>query len=216
LLGGVSADTPTLHKPRLEALSDGVVAVVMTLLVLELKIDHLPSRAGSDEIWHALRELKRPIVGYVVAFAYTALFWYLHHLVFALVRRINGKFVAATLTFLLTMSFLPFSVSLYMRAPTPGAATMVYFGNFTAVGLTLLLGWLYAVRAGLTDGAALPNRVLTMRLAVMALAGAAATIGGYFSVEAANLVFVIIALIAGQIRRRLAKSPLLAPASPTP
>jgi uncharacterized membrane protein len=192
-----------VHKPRLEALSDGVVAVVMTLLVLELKIEHLPPHATSGDIWHALRELWRPFLGYIVAFALTGVFWYRHHQILTLVHRINGKFVAATLFFLLSISLLPFSVSLFMRSPTAGAAATIYYGNFALVGTALLTSWLYARHAGFTDKATLPVRSLTYRLTVLTIAGLLAVVGGQFSIEMGNLCFVAAAIIGGGLRRRL-------------
>ena len=68
------ASAVLLSKHRLEALSDGVFAVVMTLLVLELKPD-LPAHADNEAVAHALRELALPLVGYAFAFVISGIFW---------------------------------------------------------------------------------------------------------------------------------------------
>lgn len=193
-----------VHKPRLEALSDGIIAVVMTLLVLELKVEHLGSSASSAEVWAALHEIRSSLIGYIAAFCWAGLFWFLHHQVLALLHRINGLFVTLTLAFLLAMSLLPFSVSLFMHAPGTAACTAVYYGNFALVGLTLLVSWLYARTAGLVGHSSVATRSLTYRLTSVTLAGVAATLGGYFiSYLTGTLLFVVVGGIGGRLRRRL-------------
>jgi len=62
-------------KARLEMLCDGIFAIAMTLLVLELKVPNLPRRAESAEIWHALREHALPFLGVALTFILASTFW---------------------------------------------------------------------------------------------------------------------------------------------
>jgi uncharacterized membrane protein len=158
---------PALSKHRLEALSDGVFAVVLTLLVLELKPE-LPLHADNEAVAHALHELTLPLLGYMVAFAITGVFWTLHHRKFALLRHTDGLHSALTLAFLFAVTLLPLSISIFLRSRPQGIAQALYFGNFALISLTLLASWLYACHAGLADltlapknAAALTRRMIT-------------------------------------------------------
>src|SRR5882757_9028538 len=149
------APDPALSKHRLEALSDGVFAVVLTLLVLELKPD-LPPHSNNEAVAHALHELTLPLAGYAFAFAVTGIFWSLHHRKFSLLRHTDGAHTALTLTFLFAVTLLPLSISIYLRATPTGLAQTLYFGNFGLIAITLLASWLYARQAGLADITAAP------------------------------------------------------------
>jgi uncharacterized membrane protein len=168
----IKAGDPGLSKHRLEALCDGVFAVVLTLLVLELKPE-LPLHANNDEVAQALRQLARPLVGYAFSFAITAVFWISHHRKFALLRHTNGLHSALTLAFLFAVTLLPLSVSIYLKSMGTSRGQSLYFGNFTLISLVLLASWLYARHAGLTDPAAPPRSIaaLTRRMIVSSSLG---------------------------------------------
>lgn len=187
--------TPFLSKHRLEALSDGVFAVVMTLLVLEIKPDMEP-HGGDEAVRHLLANLALPVLTFAMAFIISCIFWNLHHRKFALLRHTNPVHTSLSLAFLFTVTLLPVSVSIYLHAKSSGLAQAVYFANFTLIAFPLLLSWLYARRAGLVD-ATQPAAVvgdLTRRMAAMTAIGLIATAAAYFYFQYLFLLFLPVIL----------------------
>ncbi len=90
-----------MSKDRLEAFSDGVVAILITILVLELKIPH-----GSD--WNALQPLLPVFLTYVLSFIFLAIYWNNHHHMLQATERINGKILWANTHLLFWLSLVPF------------------------------------------------------------------------------------------------------------
>ncbi|KRN24866.1 TMEM175 family protein [Lacticaseibacillus camelliae] len=91
-----------MPKNRLEAFTDGVIAIIITVMVLEL---HAPS-SGT---WAALWEMRGIFAIYFVSFFTLAVYWNNHHHLFLLVKRINGRVLWANILFLFAASFFPFA-----------------------------------------------------------------------------------------------------------
>jgi uncharacterized membrane protein len=91
-----------MKKARLEAFSDGVIAIIITIMVLELKIPH-----GAD--WEALRPLVPAFLTYVLSFAYLGIYWNNHHHMLYVTDRINGKILWANMHLLFWLSLIPFT-----------------------------------------------------------------------------------------------------------
>jgi uncharacterized membrane protein len=144
-----SADTQ-FSKARLEMLCDGIFAIAMTLLVLELKPPDLPRQASSAEIVHALREHGLAFIGFGLSFLLAGQFWILHHVSFNYLRRANRPLALLTIPFLMFVSLLPFSTSMLtafsLRQPV---GLLFYFGNQFMLALLLAAQWLLASRQGL-------------------------------------------------------------------
>ena len=90
-----------MHKGRLEAFSDGVLAIIITIMVLELKVPHgaeLPS----------LQPLLPVLLSYVLSFIYVGIYWNNHHHLFQAVKHINGAALWANLHLLFWLSLFPF------------------------------------------------------------------------------------------------------------
>jgi uncharacterized membrane protein len=90
-----------MSKGRLEAFSDGVIAILITIMVLELKV---PS--GSD--WAAIRPLVPVFLTYVLSFIYIGIYWNNHHHMLHTADRINGRILWANLHLLFWLSLVPF------------------------------------------------------------------------------------------------------------
>jgi uncharacterized membrane protein len=91
-----------MNKTRLEAFSDGVLAIIITIMVLELKIPH-----GADVA--ALRPLLPVFLSYVLSFIYIGIYWNNHHHLLQATRHINGKILWANLHLLFWLSLIPFA-----------------------------------------------------------------------------------------------------------
>jgi uncharacterized membrane protein len=90
-----------MGKGRLEAFSDGVIAVIITIMVLEMKVPH-----GDDDA--ALRPLVPVFISYVLSFTYIGLYWNNHHHMLHAVRTVNGPILWANLHLLFWLSLIPF------------------------------------------------------------------------------------------------------------
>jgi uncharacterized membrane protein len=106
-----------MEKHRLLAMTDGVVAIIITIMVLELK-----TPAGTD--FHALAEEWPVFLAYAFSFAYVAIYWNNHHHYFHLVRRIDGAVLWANFALLFWLSLVPFATAWageHQFAPFPTA-----------------------------------------------------------------------------------------------
>jgi uncharacterized membrane protein len=90
-----------VNKARLEAFSDGVIAVIITIMVLDLKVPH-------DADPHALVPLIPVFLSYVLSFVYVGIYWNNHHHMFHAVRHVNGAILWANLHLLFWLSLVPF------------------------------------------------------------------------------------------------------------
>jgi uncharacterized membrane protein len=92
-----------MEKNRLEAFSDGVLAIIITIMVLEMKVPH----AGGAS-WDALRPLAPVFLSYVLSFLYVGIYWNNHHHLLQTTRRVNGVVLWANLHLLFWLSLFPF------------------------------------------------------------------------------------------------------------
>ena len=121
-----------MKKGRLEAFSDGVIAIIITIMVLELKIPH-----GSD--WEAIRPVVPVFFTYVLSFVYLGIYWNNHHHMLYVTERINGTILWANMHLLFWLSLVPF-VTGWMGenhfAPLP---TAVYGGVLLAAAVAYFI-----------------------------------------------------------------------------
>jgi uncharacterized membrane protein len=106
-----------LGKGRLEAFSDGVIAILITIMVLELRVPH-----GED--FHALAPLWPVFVSYVLSFVYVGIYWNNHHHMLHAVQKVTGSILWGNLHFLFWLSLTPFATGWMGEnhfAPTPTA-----------------------------------------------------------------------------------------------
>src|SRR5262245_5989846 len=106
-----------VSKARLEAFSDGVIAIIITIMVLELKVPH-----GAD--WEAVRPLVPVLLSYLMSFVFLGIYWSNHHHLLHATERINGAVMWANLHLLFWLSLVPFTtawVGDYHNAALPTA-----------------------------------------------------------------------------------------------
>ena len=127
-----------MGKGRVEAFSDGVVAILITIMVLELKVPEGPSLA-------ALRPILPVLVTYVLSFVYLGIYWNNHHHMFHVVDRVSGASMWANLHLLFWLSLVPFIthwMGEYHREAVPTAIYgVVLLGgaiSFTILQITLI------------------------------------------------------------------------------
>ncbi len=93
-----------MKKGRLEAFTDGVVAIIITIMVLELHVPHTDHISDLLELWPVF-------FSYLLSFVYVGLYWNNHHHLFYTIEKINGAILWANLNFLFWLSLLPFVTS---------------------------------------------------------------------------------------------------------
>ena len=110
-----------MHKGRIEAFSDGVIAILITIMVLELKADHI------DANFTALKPLMPVFLSYVLSFMYLGIYWSNHHHLFQTVQNVNGKILWANLHLLFWLSMIPFT-TWWMGENNLSTATVALYG----------------------------------------------------------------------------------------
>lgn len=123
-----------MGKSRLEAFSDGVIAIIITIMVLELKVPHSPDLA-------ALWELGPVFMSYVLSFAYVGIYWNNHHHLFHAVKHVNGPMLWANLHLLFWLSLFPFSTGWMGENHFASWPVMIYGINLllAALAYTILV-----------------------------------------------------------------------------
>jgi len=133
---------------RLEAFSDGVFAIAITLLVLEIRVPSADQLTDPAELVKALGALWPSYVGYLVSFVTIGIIWANHHNLFRLVARVSHGLVLANLLLLLTVGFVPFPTALLaatLETPSAQIGVVVYAATFTAVAIAFNVLW-YEIR----------------------------------------------------------------------
>jgi uncharacterized membrane protein len=136
------------NNERLIFFSDAVIAVAVTLLVLDIRLPVENAAGLSDaDLWTAIKETLPRIYAYVLSFLVVSLFWTSHHQKLALIPRVDGVITGLNIVFLLSIGLVPFVTSVI--AENGGTiATAVYAAVMTALGAALMLIWTYAWRIG--------------------------------------------------------------------
>src|SRR5689334_12290792 len=135
---------------HLEAFSDGVFAVAITLLVLNIKIPGLdsPGTLPNDEgLWPRLRDEWPMLAAYGTSFATIGIMWLNHHRLFAHIKRTNTVLLLLNLLLLLIIVFIPVPTALlaeYLLKPDQHAAAIVYSGTFLIMACCFNVLWRYA------------------------------------------------------------------------
>jgi uncharacterized membrane protein len=208
-----------LRTGRLEALSDGVFAIAVTLLVLEIKV---PSRAATaNGLFDLLLGLWPSYLAYVVSFSTIGAIWLGHNAITEYLDRVDSGFVRVNLLLLLLVSFLPLPTRLfadYISDDSPERVAATCLGaNLLLATMVLRVLWAYAVREHLVrpDAADEEVQLLTKRLTpgliayliliVTGLFFPVGAVGGYLAIAA---YFIIPFRHRGivRLRRRHARS----------
>lgn len=161
-----------MSKGRLDAFSDGVFAVAITLLVLEIKVPEVTA----DELPRRLAEQWPSYASYLVSFFVIGVIWMNHHAVFEHLRRANRVLMGFNLFLLLWIVLIPWATDLlatYMREGGDGerVAALVYTGTMMMMGTAFGALWAYASRGGRLLGSDLSAAEIRSRTIRFALGG---------------------------------------------
>jgi uncharacterized membrane protein len=138
-----------MEKARLEAFSDGVFAIAITLLILNVGV---PRHSSGGTLAHDLLRLWPAYVSYAVSFATIGIIWVNHHTMFRHFRAVDRPMLFLNVLFLLCVAFIPFPTRLVAEFLRSGhdatAATIAYGITLTLTALMFNAVWHYAVRGG--------------------------------------------------------------------
>ena len=179
---------------RLNGLSDGIFAVAMTLLVLDVRLPETTAVHTGAALRDALGDLRPQLVAYVLSFTMLGTFWLAQHTLLGLYERADRTVAWLHLGLLLSVTFLPFTTSLLAEYLSTRTAVGVYWLNLLLLGLFLAASAGYARRAGLVadDEGRRRLRVFTRRIAVAQVLYGLAALLCLVSPEASVVALVVV------------------------
>lgn len=140
-----------ISKSRLEMLFDGVFAIAMTILVIEIKVPDLADPRSARELIVALLHHAPSFLSYALSFAMLGLFWRDAHRQFHYVERITPGLLAVNLFMMATAAFLPFCAALLGRYVANPATVVIYLADILLFRIGVFAQWHLAERARAID-----------------------------------------------------------------
>ncbi|MGC2404721.1 MAG: TMEM175 family protein [Acidobacteriaceae bacterium] len=134
---------------RLAALSDGIFAVAMTLLVLDLRVPASEAIHSQGELWHSLAGSAPQLISYLMSFITLGIFWNGQQAQLNAFTHSDRHLSWIHLAFLFFVSIMPFSTRLLAEFISYRLALIAYWGNILLLGAVLFASWRYATRTGL-------------------------------------------------------------------
>ena len=171
-----------MEKNRLEAFSDGVLAIIITIMILELK-------QPLGDSYKDLLALAPTIFAYLLSFVFIAIYWVNHHLIFQLAENINVKILWCNIAWLFVMSFIPFATAWIGNHPTSFAPVCLYFTDLLLPCLTFhLMVYLIARENGTAKQFKLsPRNIISIITYTLA-----AALGGFCPIAA----YIVVAIVS--------------------
>jgi uncharacterized membrane protein len=205
------ADAPTYLEvsgerslDRIGALSDGLFAIALTIIVLEIRVPALDEHTN-QALLASLGQLGPRFTTYLLSFLTLGVFWSAQHAQLNYVARADRYLASLSLLYLSAVALIPFSTSLLAEYFDLQVAFLVYWVNLLLLGIALYAVWAYASRAGLLTPAATPGvrqafrRRIVVYQAAYALGAVVAVVIGTIPA----IVFVILTQLNSAIAPRL-------------
>jgi uncharacterized membrane protein len=192
---------------RLLALSDGVIAIVITLLVLEITVPTVPPGSPVSVATERILEQWPEFFGFVLSFAVIGLYWVLHRRTFIYIEKHGRGVVFFNLVFLLMVAFIPYATSVFTTYPGQLGITFIA-GSLALTGYSLAFLWIYASRKrlvaeGLTSSTL---QIQAARFLASPIVFTASIVVAVFSPTLAILTWFLLIPINGALNSRIAES----------
>jgi uncharacterized membrane protein len=191
------------NPARIEAFSDGVFGVAITLLVIDIRVPTFPHEPSNAEMWSALAGIGSKLLIFGVSFIMIGFFWIGHHLIFWSIERSNRILMWLNLLFLFPIVCLPAATALVGEYPKNGTAATVYVAIVMTTALLLDLVWWYASKYGLVSSTMTPesitsqHRRLILVTTIMLVAGAIAPFFPQFAIGGMLVAILYIVVTTG-------------------
>jgi len=134
---------------RIEAFSDGVFAIAITLLILDIKVPHMRDLTSAGGLVQALLGLWPAYIAYLISFATILIIWVNHHRIFNYIKRSDDAFLFLNGFLLFLVVFIPFPTALlseYLTSQYAHIVSAIYSGTFLMVAVALQLLWRHAAK----------------------------------------------------------------------
>jgi uncharacterized membrane protein len=180
---------------RIEAFSDGVFAIAITLLILEIQV---PPQTPHGGLRSALVNLWPSYLAFLASFMTIGVMWLNHHRLFTLINKKDDGLIAFNLLLLLGVTWLPFPTAL-LAEHLLGAhadqqvAALIYAGSFLALAIVFNVMWRYAVRAGIVNDE-VNAAAITKQYSLGPILYAVLVAVGFFDAEWCLVLSAVIAL----------------------
>ncbi len=129
----------------LEALGDGIFAIAMTIMVLELKFPEVEMDSWHNFIY-AVASVKYNFLCYIISFIVLGIMWFGHRVMFEYIGRSNRYFIFLGVLFYMVVCLVPFSTRLLAEHPLKWFAILIYAVNLSVCNLTLYVQWNYGLK----------------------------------------------------------------------
>ena len=186
-----------LTKSRIEALTDGVFAIAMTLMVFNLKVPDVPANSANWELSRRLLGMWHFFIIYGISFIVLGIYWVGHHNQFHWIEQTDRRSLWINLFFLFAVTLIPFSTILAGRYPDQRDAVIFYGLNLMLVGLLLYAHMAYATGPGhLADPKVHPELIRMAKRLVLTGPAAClvAIIVALFHPRVASLLYLLVPL----------------------
>lgn len=187
--------SPASHAQRIDAFSDGVFAIVVTLLVLELRVPEISGAHISEGLRHGLQELFPKFISFVVSFFYICIYWYNHHQLFHLVKKIDHGLFWLNSFFLLFLTFIPFPTALVGSYPNDKVAVTCYGLAMLATAVSFVAMKIYIKYSGRLMKAASVQKIDIFYLLAGPFLYLVAIFLGLVNVKAAIAIYILVPII---------------------
>ncbi len=138
---------PRLTKNRIEALSDGVFAIVMTLMVIELSVPVVPKLLAAEQLGAELVILWPKFAAFVISFLVLGILWFCHHFHFHYTIYSNGMFSWINIIFLMFIALIPFSTALIGEYHIYSQTAVIFYGANVFFSMIMCnISWWYSTK----------------------------------------------------------------------
>lgn len=141
---GAHKDQGSKELDRIVTFSDGVFAIAITLLVLNIETPEIPANLVAEELPGRLLDLWPKFLSYVISFLVILTYWIAHHSIFSTIRGYDRNLIWLNSLFLMCVAFLPFPASLFGEYGEQPLVVAIYAGSLAITRLLLTAVWWYA------------------------------------------------------------------------
>jgi len=154
---GISKFTNLLEKNRIEALTDGIYAIVLTLSVLMIGTGLYSGTVDSSAFYSVLNESIPQIFNYALSFLLLSIFWVVHHRQMNTISHVDSIYIWLNMVSLFFITLVPFTTNLNNDYTEYPLAVAIYAGNILLISLSYTISWFYATRGRRLVAADLPE-----------------------------------------------------------
>ena len=190
-------DKLRMASGRLEGLGDGIFAVAMTILIIEVAVPVVKGNSFSD-FWTALQQSGHSLLCYAISFVVLGIMWFGHRMVFEYIAKTNRYFIFLGVLFYMIVCLVPFSTRFLSANLFQWYAIMVYGLNLSLCNLTLFAQWSYGIRNNKLLERDLPHEVKMEAKRLFLLSPVVYTIAiaiSFFTPLASILIYIVTPIV---------------------